>query len=109
MPSLNYWLIPILGIQGAAIATLSSFMLGSILSAIYGRKYYTVPTPYKELFKIIFAVIIMALPLWWLKDYRGWGWLLAQLATGIISYGIMIYILNILDIRAHIKKYIQSR
>ncbi len=101
---LNYWLIPIMGIQGAAIATLSSFMLGSILSAIVGRKYYSLPVPYKSFFKIIIATFIMALCLWWLKDFRGWGWLMIQLSIGISSYLIMIYAFNLLDIQNHVKK-----
>ena len=105
---LNYWLIPIMGIQGAAIATLSSFALGCVLSAIFGRKYYTVPTPYKSLFKIIVSVIVMALSLWWIKDYRGWGWLIIQLITGIASYSIMIVLLNLLDIQNHIKSYLNK-
>jgi O-antigen/teichoic acid export membrane protein len=50
--TLNYWLIPTMGINGAAIATLSSFAIGSILSAIMGRKHFTLPFPVKEFTKI---------------------------------------------------------
>ncbi len=105
---LNYWLIPIMGIQGAAIATLSSFMAGSILSATFGRKYYTLPVPYKSFLKIIVASIIMGFCLWWVKDLRGWGWLLLQLSVGILSYLAAIIAFNLLDIQEHIKKYISS-
>ena len=105
---LNYWLIPIMGIQGAAIATLTSFMVGSILSATFGRKYYALPVPYKSFAKIIVATLFMAACLWWLKDLRGWGWLLLQLAVGALSYFAVIVAFNLLDIRSHIKKYISS-
>jgi len=44
--------------------------------------------------------------LWWLKDFRGWGWLALQLAIGVISYSIMMLAFNILDIRSHIKDYL---
>jgi O-antigen/teichoic acid export membrane protein len=102
---LNYWLIPIMGIQGAAIATLSSFMVGSILSAIMGRKYYTLPVPYKSFVKIILATLFMAFCLWWVKDFRGWGWLLLQLTVGALSYLAIIIAFNLLDIKKQIKTY----
>ncbi|MEE9446293.1 MAG: polysaccharide biosynthesis C-terminal domain-containing protein [Cocleimonas sp.] len=106
---LNYWLIPIMGIQGAAIATLSSFILGSFLSAIIGRKYFSVPVPYKSFIKIIIATLVMTLCLWWIKDFRGWGWLLIQLAVGMISYITMIFAFNLLDIRSHVKARLQRK
>ncbi len=98
-----------MGIQGAAIATLSSFLLGSVLSAIVGKKYYSLPVPYKSFFKIIIATFVMALCLWWLKDFRGWGWLLVQLIVGIISYVTMIYAFNLLDIQDHVKARLQRK
>ena len=101
---LNYWLIPIMGIQGAAIATLSSFMTGSILSAILGRKYYAVPVPYKSFLKIIIATLVMAICLWWVKDLRGWGWLVVQLAVGLFSYLLMVLAFNLMDIQEQLKK-----
>ena len=100
--SLNYWLIPTMGINGAAIATLSSFALGSILSAVIGRKHFTLPFPFKEFMKIIFSSLVMAFCLWWLKDYRGWGWLALQLGVGMLSYAVMIVAFNILDVRTKI-------
>ncbi len=106
---LNYWLIPIMGIQGAAIATLSSFMVGSFLSATFGRKYYAVPMPFKPFVKIIAATLVMAFCLWWLKDFRGWGWLILQLTVGALSYFTMIVAFNLLDIQGQIKKYFSHR
>ena len=106
---LNYWLIPIMGIQGAAIATLTSFLLGSILSAVVGRKYYSLPVPFKSFIKIIIATLVMTFCLWWIKDFRGWGWLLVQLFVGIISYATMIYAFNLLDIQSHVKARLQRK
>ena len=103
--SLNYWLIPIMGMKGAAIATLVSFALGSILSVIMGRKRFKLPFPLKEFAKITVASLVMGFCLWWLKDLRGWGWLALQIAVGIASYGIMMITFNILDIRTHIKEF----
>jgi O-antigen/teichoic acid export membrane protein len=102
--SLNYWLIPTMGINGAAIATLSSFTLGSVLSAIMGRKHFTLPFPLKEFTKIVLASLVMGFCLWWLKDFRGWGWLALQLGVGMVSYGVMMVAFNILDVRTKIKE-----
>ena len=99
---LNYWLIPKMGMQGAAIATLSSFVLGSILSAVLGRKCFKLPFPYIDFIKILISSFVMGLCLWWLKDLNGWGWLILQLSVGITSYLIMIISFNILNIRSYI-------
>ncbi|WP_299875258.1 oligosaccharide flippase family protein [uncultured Cocleimonas sp.] len=105
---LNYWLIPIMGIHGAAIATISSFAVGSILSAYFGRKYFSLPFPAIETFKIVIATLVMCLCLYWLKDKNGWVWLLIQLSIGAISYFMMMLLFNILDIRSMIKDRLTS-
>jgi O-antigen/teichoic acid export membrane protein len=107
--ALNYWLIPKMGIQGAAIATISSFAAGSILSAFWGRKYFSLPFPLSEILKIIIAAAIMCLCLWWLKDLRGWGWLVLQLLIGISSFLSLMLAFNILDIRSNVLEFIQQR
>lgn len=103
---LNYWLIPPMGMKGAAIATLSSFTLGSVLSAILGRRRFKLPFPFIEFTKILIASLVMGFCLWWLKDLRGWGWLMLQFSIGIISYALMLIVFNLLDIRSYIKKYL---
>ncbi len=103
---LNYWLIPPMGMKGAAIATLSSFTLGSVLSAILGRRRFKLPFPFIEFTKILIASLVMGFCLWWLKDLRGWGWLMLQFGVGIISYALMLIVFNILDTRTYIKKYL---
>jgi len=105
---LNFWLIPKMGIQGAAIATISAFAIGTIVSAIYGRKFFSLPFPFKSFVKIIMATFIMGLCLWWLKDYRGWAWLVIQLSVGMFSYFVMMMVFNILDIRSYVMSYIQK-
>jgi len=105
---LNYWLIPTMSLHGAAIATLSSFTIGTVLSAILGRKCFSLPFPTMEFIKIIIASLIMGFCLWWLKDMRGWGWLLIQLSVGISSYLIMMIAFDILNIRSHIKSYLKK-
>ena len=105
---LNYWLIPKMGIQGAAIATISSFAVGSLLSFIFGRQYFRVPFPAIDFIKIVSASIVMGGCLWGLKDFIGWGWLLLELILGMASYFIMIIVLNVMGLRDKAMQYLLS-
>jgi len=104
---LNYKLIPGYGIQGAAIATISSFAVGCILSAYYGKKHFSLPFPISDIFKILISTFIMFISLYLFKDYTGWGWLLIQLTIGLASYLIVSLILNVLEIRDNLTNYIK--
>lgn len=105
---LNFYLIPKIGMKGAAIATLSSFIIGAVLSAILGRKHFSLPFPIRDFMKIAIATAFMALLLWLIKDNRGWVWLLIQLLLGIISYAVMVLGFNLLDMRENIKTYLKK-
>ncbi len=104
--ALNYYLIPIMGMKGAAIATLISFILGAILSALIGRKHFAVPLPVRDFMKIIIAALFMSVSIWWFKDQRGWAWFILQLTLGLISYGLVIYAFNLLGVRDNVKTYL---
>ncbi len=99
---LNFWLIPTMGIKGAAIATISSFSVGTVISFYLGKKCFELPIPWVDFFKILISSFVMGLSLWWLQDLRGWGWLVIQLAVGGGSYLAMMFIFNILGIRTKI-------
>ena len=107
--SLNWWLIPTMGMKGAAIATLVSFILGALLSAVIGRKHFAVPFPVRDFLKIITATIFMSVILWWFKDQRGWSWFFLQLFLGLFSYGLIIYAYNLLEIKDNVEQYLNRR
>ena len=46
---LNFWLIPIIGYKGSAIATLAAYGSMVLLSYYYGRKYYPIPYNLKKI------------------------------------------------------------
>lgn len=92
---LNFWLIPKMGMLGAAIATLLSFMLSTALGVYYARGVFPLPFPAREIVKIIIAAVFMGLCLWVVKDYRGWLWLIGQMLIGLSSYGLATYLLNV--------------
>ena len=95
-----------MGMKGAAIATLISFIIGAILSAVVGRKYFALPFPLIDFIKIILATVVMSFFLWWFKENRGWLWLAFQLMTGLFTYGALIIAFNILDIRDSLKNHL---
>ncbi len=53
--ALNYFLLPKVGILGAAIATLAAYIIMCIISYLWGRKYY--PIPYEK-GNIIFYILM---------------------------------------------------
>lgn len=105
---MNYILIPKMGIHGAAIATISSFAVGCVLSAYLSRRYFALPFPLKEILQITLSTFIMFGALWMLRDHQGWGWLVLQLIVGVLTYLVMMLFFNILDIRNMILSYLKS-
>ncbi len=93
--ALNFWLIPEMGMLGAAIATLLSFAISTALGVYYARGVFPLPFPAKEIAKIVIAATFMGLCLWVVKDYRGWLWLIGQMSIGLSSYALATYLLNI--------------
>ena len=102
---LNFWLIPEMGMLGAAIATLLSFIISSALGIYFSRDVFPLPFPAKEVLKIVIAAIFMGLCLWLVKDYRGWLWLAGQMIIGLGSYGLATYLLNIGGIKQIISEH----
>ena len=102
---LNYWLIPKMGMQGAAIATLLSFTISVVLGFIFGRRVFPIPFPTKEVAKILLSSLIMGVCLYLLKDLRGWDWLLLQLSSGLSLFLIATYIQDI----GGIKNFVNQR
>jgi O-antigen/teichoic acid export membrane protein len=58
---LNFWLIPIIGYKGSAIATLAAYGSMVLLSYYYGRKYYPIPYNLKKIGLYLMASIAFSL------------------------------------------------
>ncbi|MCX7861847.1 MAG: oligosaccharide flippase family protein [Bacteroidales bacterium] len=72
---LNWILIPVMGYVGAAWTTLLCYAIMTLLSFLWGKRYYPVPYPLKTIFAyMIFAVLIFIFAQWlsienvWLKN-----------------------------------------
>lgn len=58
---LNFWLIPIIGYKGSAIATLSAYGVMMLLSYYYGRKYYPISYNLKKIMTYLLISITFSM------------------------------------------------
>ncbi len=65
---LNLILLPRMGVMGAVVATVAAYGIGAVLSAVVGRRYFSLPVPWREFGKIGMACGVMALAVWAAPD-----------------------------------------
>lgn len=102
---LNLWLIPEQGIQGAVKATLISAVAALICSGIWGRYYFQLPFPSNDIYKIIMATFTMGCAIALIREYQGLVAVVFQVLTGVLTYTLAIFTLNVADCRAMIRRY----
>ncbi len=103
---LNLWWIPILGVTGAAYATVVSYAVALVLIWIVGRRLYRLPPPDKEVAKTVAAAAVMAALLYFTLPFKGVTALILQVGLGAAVYGAVLFILDFLDIRSQAKNYL---
>ena len=91
---LNGVLIPRQGMQGAALATLITFGVALLLSAVRGRRHFPLVFPLADLGRMMLAVGVMVAVLVPLYDTRGAGWLLLQVLGGAAVYGVVLLLVS---------------
>ena len=92
--ALNIILIPLIGIIGAAIATLFSFIIMSIMIHIISKKYLRFKIDIVFILKIILSSILMGLIVFLLKEQIS---LLLQVLIGIVTYFVFCYVFKIFN------------
>lgn len=70
---LNLWLIPILGIRGAALATVASYLCLPILAWAASRRYLVVDYQWRRVMACVLAVGISSALLTWVSSRDDWG------------------------------------
>jgi O-antigen/teichoic acid export membrane protein len=91
---LNFILIPLFGIIGAAFATLFSFVIMFILAYIVTIKYLRFKTDIVFIFKIILSSLIMASIVFLLEKQISF---IFQILAGIIIYSVLCYVLRVFN------------
>jgi O-antigen/teichoic acid export membrane protein len=106
--ALNYYLIPKMGIMGAAISTLVAYFYISIVSAILSKKYYEQTFEWMKIIKITFLAIL----LYSLIHFINVDLLLSIFLKIIVlvTFAIVVYFLIIKkDDRVKFKEFITKR
>jgi len=107
--ALNWYLIPVYGMLGAAYATLICMLFSTFLSIILGHRMMPIKLPLQKILHILVATAIMAISIYWMKDqYTGWWWLTLQMLIAIVSYTLAAISMNILDARTLIANYFDT-
>lgn len=84
---LNYLLIPVLGVKGAAIATLATNFLLFFLSYYFSQKFYPIPYRLKEIVLTTFGFVILALIGYYLDvGYKAINIVIKALIAGLFFY-----------------------
>jgi len=91
--ALNILLIPMIGISGAAIATLASILVNAVLGYVILGKYITVKMEKRPLFHILAAVGVMALVVGGLRlvvPVVHLGYLIGMIVIGAVVYFVLL-------------------
>ena len=91
---LNIILIPKFDLYGSIIALIISNFLAFLLSYFLGSQFVQIPLLLWRLWKIVLSTLIMAIVLYYIKNWSGWLYLVLQIIIGISIYCIVFLILN---------------
>jgi len=107
---LNIFLIPSFGSKGAAISTLISFLLGSMVSWIYAKRELYVSLPIDDIIKIIISGLVVLI----ISTLIGFNLTtvfqtLMVLVILSFSYIIFIFTLNVMDVQTLLLSYYKKQ
>jgi O-antigen/teichoic acid export membrane protein len=100
--TLNIWLIPLLGVLGAAIASFFALLSSSVAATIYSRFVFPLPLPIIDTAKVLTSTAFMFFVVRQLELWSGPWALLWQITIGCAVYTSLLVILNVLNVRGWI-------
>ncbi|MCU0430208.1 MAG: oligosaccharide flippase family protein [Cytophagaceae bacterium] len=86
---LNFFLIPVLGFMGSAIATLGCYTAMLLLSFAWGQKAYPIPYDWKSFLRVILVSACLIFAQTWIPPHM--AWMLAYSFTSILLFLLMVY------------------
>lgn len=102
----NFALIPPMGMMGAAIATLLSYVTMAVGIYITAQKFYPIKYEYGKIFFIFVALISSFGFFLFLQEVMGIHWLVG--VAGIAAYILLVFVLRVFDPRL-VKKLLSGR
>lgn len=91
---LNVILIPDIGIMGAAISTVASYFIITLILIIWGRRKINYDIDFIFIIKIMVAAVIMTVSLWYIDVNDIIGIILVAF-LGLVIYGLSLYFLKV--------------
>jgi O-antigen/teichoic acid export membrane protein len=105
---LNWFTIPRFGINGAACATAMAYAISILLTICIGRRHFPLPFPVRVCAQVVLAAVIMAIPLYLTRGYRGPAAIVAQVAGGAAIYAAILVATNFLQLRDQLMQRIRE-
>ena len=100
--TLDFWLIPSLGVLGAAIGSFFALLSSSVVAAIYSQFVFPLPLPIVDTSKVLASTGIMFFAVQKLAMWSGPLALACQIAAGATLYTALIVGFNVLNVRGSI-------
>lgn len=101
-------LIPRFGLQGALWATVASYGLGALASAILGRRALALPVPWDVVARAGLASGVMALAVRLVPAVGGVAELAAKAGVGVLVYAALAWLLDICGARTHSGRLVRA-
>ena len=105
--ALCFYLIPMRGSVGAAMALTAAMAVSGVYALIMGRYAYWVPLPLAVGARVAVCCGVMVLVIVALPD-AGWTGLALRTGLGAVSYGLVALAVNLLGIRAQFVAFVKK-
>ena len=102
--ALNFFLLPVMGLMGAVVATVASYAIAIVLLALAGRRYVFLPVPWIELAKILLAALCMWPALMLVPALGSWPELFLKAGLGAVVYGLAAFALDAGGVRKFVRQ-----
>lgn len=103
---LNIWWLPLLGVMGAAYATVLSYAVALSLSLLLGRKVFTLPPLDVDFFKVALTSLVSGVLLYASSALR--LWLGLRLAMFIAVFASLFWLTDTARIRERLSQFLQE-
>jgi O-antigen/teichoic acid export membrane protein len=105
---LNLLMIPMWGLQGAAVASVLTFLLAMVMTAWWGRRHFPLPFPVRDAVLVVTASIVMGVALYPFRTYTSVFALALQIVGGVLVYCIVLVAVNCFGLRGRVGQVIGS-
>ncbi|MFS2317892.1 lipopolysaccharide biosynthesis protein [Maricaulis sp. D1M11] len=107
---LNLVLIPLMGLVGAALATVIAYGVALVVCAVLGRNFFALPLPWSEWIKSAAATVLMGAAVLAIPALgTAWILLFLQAGTGLVVYGAAALVFDIAGCRSWLGQWRSDR